>query len=125
MEEETPKKRKPIPPKGVQFTAETAREKGALGGKKTAEVKREKKLLSAIYAEYIAKANGIDGYTDIKDVISAVLERGDSASVSMMKEIREATEGSKIEHSGTMTTLTAPLSVAEAKRRMKEIEDSL
>lgn len=31
----------------------------------------------------------------------------------------------EVEHSGTMTTLTAPLSVAEAKRRLKEIEDSL
>ena len=91
MEEAKPKK-KPTPPKGKPFTVDTAREKGALGGFKTAENRLKKKILSDIYAEYIAKANGIDGYTDIKDVISAVLERGDSASVSMLKEIREATE---------------------------------
>lgn len=107
------------------LTKELAREVGAKGGRKKAENAAKRKLLSDIYADYLAKANGVDGYTDIKDVISAVLERGDSASVSMMKEIREATEGNKIEHSGSMTTLTAPLSVAEAKRRLKEIEDSL
>jgi len=83
-------------------SSELARINGAKGGKKKAENIAKKRMLSEIYAEYLAKANGIDGYTDVKDVISAVLERGDSASVSMMKEIREATEGSKIEHSGTM-----------------------
>jgi len=100
--EETKPKKKPTPPKGKPFTADTARILGSRGGKKTGEAKREKKILSAIYADYLSKANGVDGYTDINDVISAVLERGDSASVSMLKEIREATEGSKVEHSGSL-----------------------
>jgi hypothetical protein len=31
-----------------------------------------------------------------------VLSKGDSSSVSMLKEIREATEGSKVHQTGTM-----------------------
>ena len=78
-------------------TKETAKKIGSLGGIKTAENRQKKKILSDIYAEYLAKANGVDGYTDIKDVISTVLDRGDSASVSMLKEIREATESKEAE----------------------------
>ena len=125
MEETKAKKDRPQNKNLKPFTVETAREAGSKGGYKTAEVLRNRKMLSDYYADYLAKANGVDGYTDIKDVISEVLARGDSASVSMMKEIREATEGSKVEHSGSMNMITAPLSVEEARRRMMEIESDL
>jgi hypothetical protein len=113
--EETKPKKKPTPPKGKPFTAETAREKGALGGIKTAENRQKKRILSDLYAEYLAKANGVDGYTDIKDVISTVLERGDSASVSMLKEIREATESKEAEPIATDQPRVINIVFPEAK----------
>ena len=97
MEETKPKKRKGNVQNLIPLTTERAREIGAKGGQKFAENLKKKKALSDIYADYLAKANGVDGYTDIKDVISTVLERGDSASVSMLKEIREATESKEAE----------------------------
>jgi hypothetical protein len=102
MEETIPKKRKGNVQNLIPLTTERAREIGAKGGQKFAENLKKRKALSEYYADYLAKANGVDGHVDINDVISAVLERGDSASVSMLKEIREATEGSKVEHSGSL-----------------------
>ena len=37
----------------------------------------------------------------MKNIIKQILERADNASVSMLKEMREATEGNKLEISGT------------------------
>ena len=85
-------------------TSEEAVKRGRAGGKKSGEVRREKKLMSSIYAEYLAKEhditiNGerkkISGDAMLAQVMSKILARGDSSSVSLMKEIREATEGSK------------------------------
>jgi len=76
------------------------------GGIKSGKVRREKKLMSEIYAEFLDKNHDIIGKDGIKktisgtalvnSVMSKVFSRGDSASVSLMKEIRETLEGSKI-----------------------------
>jgi len=71
--------------------------RGKLGGIKSGEVKRERKLLSQLYADILAKGFEVDGERlPLDAVISAIMDRKDSSSVSMLKEIREATEGSKI-----------------------------
>ncbi len=82
-----------------------AREIGRKGGIKSGEVRKEKKLISMIYADFLAKKFDVEGeqiHGDmiVENVIREVLSRGDSASVSMLKEIREATEGSKQEITG-------------------------
>ncbi len=48
----------------------------------------------------ISKDFDVEGGLPLKEVIKAVLARADSSSVSMLKEIREATEGSKVALSG-------------------------
>jgi hypothetical protein len=91
-----------------------------MGGKASGKAKREKKLISQIYAEFLLKNHKIlkselDKYGTIKytektlsgtellnEVAKQVLLREDSASVSMLKEMREATEGSKVDLSGDM-----------------------
>lgn len=82
-----------------------ARKLGAKGGKKSGQVRREKKLLSQMYAEFLArehdvvisgKREKVSGQKLVDSVISKVLSKGKSESVSMLKEIREATEGSKL-----------------------------
>lgn len=76
-------------------TAKEAREKGRIGGIKSGEAKRKKKLLSEMYADFLEKNED-----KIKRALEAVTLRGDAASVSVLKEMREATEGQKITHSG-------------------------
>jgi len=83
-------------------TTEEAKAKGKRGGIKSGESKRQKKLLSEIYGEVLSDLYQVDAKkgTPAKNIIKAILDRSDSASVSMLKEIREATEGSKLEITG-------------------------
>jgi hypothetical protein len=79
-------------------TPEEREEIARKGGIASGETKREKKLLSEIYAEVIAEMYGVDcekGQSS-KEVVKTILSRGDSASVSMLKEMRESTEGSNL-----------------------------
>lgn len=88
------------------LTTNKAREIGRKGGLKSGEKKRERKMMSQIYAEFLEKEHDIIGRNGEKEkiegskllnrVMSKVLSRGDSASVSMMREIREGTEGNKV-----------------------------
>ncbi len=94
----------------VSLTTEKARKIGAKGGKRSGEVKREKKLLSQIYSDLLSRKYAIDGENvTIEEIVQGVLSRQDAAAVSMLKEIREATEGSKIQHSGGISVNLAPL----------------
>ena len=85
------------------LTTEKAREIGRKGGIKSGEKKRERKLLSEIYGEVLSDLYEVDAKkgTPAKNIIKQILARTDNASVSMLKEIREATEGNKLEISGT------------------------
>lgn len=91
-------------------TKQEQSEIGRLGGKRSGEVRREKKLLSTIYAEMLAgkfdvtdalgNKEKVEGQEYMRRVALAILARNDSAAVAMLKEIREATEGSKTHLSG-------------------------
>lgn len=82
-------------------TSEEARRIGAMGGRKSVEVRQRRKLLSAEYAAIIANGLGLknEGMT-LEEVVGQILSRRDSASVAMLKEVREATEGNKLSLSG-------------------------
>lgn len=87
------------------LSPEEARKFGKIGGKKSVEVRREKKLLSTMYADLLAKGFEVEGEKlSLDQVVTSVLMRADSASVSMLKEIREATEGSKVTVDGDLGT---------------------
>ena len=117
----------------VPLTTEKARRIGAKGGKRSGEVKKEKKLLSQIYAEALSKEYMVEGvkYTGadfFQQVIATVLMRGDSSAVALMKEIAEKTEGNKIELSGpgggpikTETTHDLSRLSTEELRKLDEI----
>lgn len=86
-------------------TKEEAKERGANGGKKSGEARRKKKLMSQIYAEFLTEkfAVNVDGKKQdmtgeklINSVVKKVLISGGAPAVSLMKEMREATEGGKI-----------------------------
>jgi hypothetical protein len=46
------------------------------------------------------------------------MKRGDSASISAIKEIREATEGSKVQQTGTMTQI-----IVQSNKDKEALED--
>jgi len=101
-----------------------ARELGRLGGIKSGEVRREKKRMADIYAAVLARKYGVDkdgneitGANKIEEVIATILERQDTASVSMIKELREGIDGNKVEHSGAVDMTRMSDEEFEAKSR--------
>ena len=103
-------------------TPENARERQLKSAQKRKENNEKKKLLSEMYAEFLSdeynvrkdgKTIKLNGTDYIKTIIKAVVSRGDSSSVAMLKEIREATEGNKLQLSG------------EVKTEMQSTEDRL
>ena len=91
-------------------SVEEAREKGRAGGIKSGEARKQKKIMSQIYAEFLDKEHDVigkdgalkklSGQALLNSVMSKVLSRSDGSSVRLMKEIREATEGQNIKLSG-------------------------
>ena len=86
-------------------TPENARERQLKSAQKRKENNERKKLLSEMYADFLAdeysvKRDGetkkISGTEYVKTIVKAIVNRGDSSSVAMLKEIREATEGQKL-----------------------------
>ena len=76
----------------VPLTTKKAREIGKKGGVKSGQVRREKKLLSQIYAEVIAK-----NAKTIQEAIEMKLQNGD---ISFLPEMGKLTEGSKVNVGG-------------------------
>ena len=81
--------------------------------KKSAEKRKEnnakRKLLSELYADFLEEEfeikegeskRKISGAEYCKLIAKKVLNRGDSSSVAMLREVREATEGQKVNISG-------------------------
>lgn len=94
-------------------TKENARERQLKSAEKRKENNAKKKLMSQIYAEFLEQEyevkvgdgkRKLSGSEFVNEVMRRVLARGDSSSVSLLKEIREGTEGSKINLSGTVKT---------------------
>jgi hypothetical protein len=101
-------------------SSEVARINGAKGGAKSSQTKKERKLLSQIYAEALTRKYEIDGEElegpdFFQRVLVKVLDRGDSASVSLLKELREGTEGNKVQLSGPDC---GPIQVMQAPAKM-------
>ena len=103
---------------------------GRKGGIKSGEVRREKKRFSQIQAEFLAdaydivfeegeKAQKLTGEQLLREVQRRILMRCDSASVSMIKEIREGKEGNKLALSGELDLKT--MTPEERKARIEEL----
>lgn len=95
------------------FTSDNAKEMQRKGAEKRKENNAKKKLMSQIYAEFLEReysvkvAEGtkkITGAELVNEAMKKIIARGDSSSVSLCREIREATEGTKVNLSGTVKT---------------------
>lgn len=107
-------------------TSEEARTMQRKGAKKRKENTAKKKLISQIYAEFLAKKYSVKVGGENKKITGAdlcneamkkIMARGDSSSVSLMKEIREAMEGNTINLSGKVET-----AMKSTEERLKEFE---
>lgn len=101
------------PSKLKPCTPENARERQLKSAEKRKENNAKKKLMSQIYAEFLEKEYNVrqgdkerklTGAELVNEVMRRVLARGDSSSVSLLKEIREGTEGNKVQLSGSVET---------------------
>ena len=116
-------------------TPEEREEIARLGGIKSGEVKREKKLMSQILADYLQKEHEVVLRDDegavidrekvsaselIERTVTAIMARGDSASASMIKSLAEITEGKNVNLSGMIET--ASLTPDERRARIAELE---
>jgi len=84
------------------------------GGKASGKARREKKLMSAILADYLARQKGYDSFDKY---IEKVLKRGDGSTVNMIKTFADVIEGSKIK---TETVLTINTDDEKVQQVLKE-----
>lgn len=101
------------PSKLKPCTPENARERQLKSAEKRKENNAKKKLMSQIYAEFLEKEYNVrqgdkerklTGAELVNECMKKIIARGDSSSVSLMREVREATEGTKMQLSGEVTT---------------------
>jgi hypothetical protein len=94
-------------------TSEEARAMQRKGAEKRKENNAKKKLMSQIYAEFLEKEYNVrqgdkerklTGAELVNECMKKIIARGDSASVSLMREVRETIEGQKINLSGEIKT---------------------
>ncbi len=109
------------------FTSDNAKEMQRKGAEKRKENNAKKKLMSQIYAEFLEKEYNVrqgdkerklTGSELVNECMKKIIARGDSSSVSLMREVREATEGQKINLSGTVKT-----EMESTEERIKLFED--
>ena len=90
-------------------TPENARERQLKSAEKRKENNAKKKLMSQIYAEFLEKEYNVrqgdkerklTGAELVNECMKKIIARGDSSSVSLMREVREGTEGTKVNLSG-------------------------
>ena len=112
------------------FTSDNAKEMQRKGAEKRKENNAKKKLMSQIYAEFLEReysvkvAEGtkkITGAELCNEVMRKVLARGDSSSVSLLRELRSCLDGENIKITGELTTLqTTEERLAEYKKLIGE-----
>jgi hypothetical protein len=93
---------RPIKP----LSHDEAIEQGRRGGIKSGQKRREKKLMTELYINFLEKKHDVINKDGKRDKLSGhemfnrsfgkIVSRGDSSTVALSKEIREATEGSKV-----------------------------
>lgn len=114
-----------------QRTPDELREQTRKGGIASGKARREKKLLSQIYGEMLmdeyevtvkGETKKVTGSKLVKTVARDVLMRRDSSSVSMMREIREATEGQNVKIDATLGTadITDGMTIEQKKELVAE-----
>jgi len=94
-------------------TTDEAKEMQKKSAEKRKENNAKKKLMSQIYAEFLEReysvrvgesSKKLSGADLVNEAMKKIIARGDSSTVSLMKELREGTEGNKVQLSGEVIT---------------------
>lgn len=109
-------------------TKEEARELGRRGGVASGEARRKKKYFKEIYAEVLAdeyqiekEGKTVTGLQLVKEVARDVLLRKDSASVSMLDQMRKTLDGESLEIEATVEQVDATEGMTyEQKKKLAE-----
>lgn len=109
-------------------TKEEARELGRRGGVASGEARRKKKYFKEIYAEMLAdeyriekEGKTVTGLQLVKEVARDVLLRKDSASVSMLDQMRKTLDGESLEIEATVEQVDATEGMTyEQKKKLAE-----
>jgi hypothetical protein len=128
-----PKKRGRVENLSIIKDSETARARGKLGGVASGKARQQRKLVSQIIAQWLAKDHEVPSYNPITGKVEyktmttdelmdhamvQVLSRGDAASGSMLKILSEINEGKTINLPG----LTLDLTPEQRAERIAELE---
>jgi hypothetical protein len=109
-------------------TTDEAKEMQKKSAEKRKENNAKKKLMSQIYAEFLEKEYNVrqgdkerklTGAELVNECMKKIIARGDSSSVSLMREVREGTEGTKMQLSGSINTSLQ--TTEEMKAEFKEL----
>ena len=110
-------------------TKENARERQLKSAEKRKENNAKKKLMSQIYAEFLEKEYNVrqgdkerklTGAELVNECMKKIIARGDSASVSLMREVRSCLDGENIKISGEVNT-TLNMSTEDRIKLFEEI----
>ena len=119
---------KPNPQNLNPCNSENARERQLKSAEKRKENNAKKKLMSQIYAEFLEKEYNVrqgdkerklTGAELVNECMKKIIARGDSSSVSLLREVREGTEGTKVNLSGEIKTELQ--TTEEMKAEFKEL----
>ena len=111
-------------------TKENARERQLKSAEKRKENNAKKKLMSQIYAEFLEKEYNvkttdgikkISGSELVNEAMKKIMARGDSSTVSLMKELREGTEGTKVNIDGSLAVSNDMETTEERVKKFKEL----
>lgn len=111
-----------------QRTPEERRENARKAGKASVEARRKKKYFKEIYAEMLAdeyqiekEGKTVTGLQLVKEVARDVLLRKDSASVSMLDQMRKTLDGDSLEIEATVEQVDATEGMTyEQKKKLAE-----
>ena len=110
--------------------SENARERQLKSAEKRKENNAKKKLMSQIYAEFLEKeynvkttdgTKKISGSELVNEAMKKIMARGDSSTVSLMKELREGTEGTKVNIDGSLAVSNDMDTTEERVKKFKEL----
>jgi len=91
-------------------SVEQAKSMGRKGGIASAKARKDRAVISAMYAKFLAKKTKVNidgkpatGVQLFEYAVTTIISKGsDSAKVALMKEVREALEGSKVTFAGAI-----------------------
>ena len=112
------------------FTSDNAKEMQRKGAEKRKENNAKKKLMSQIYAEFLEKEYNVrqgdkerklTGAELVNECMKKIIARGDSSSVSLLREVREGTEGTKLKLDGAVAVNNDMGTTEERLKKFKEL----